>query len=218
MTENKSILREAICSFKSTVDKIVKDKNNPFFKSKYADLPTILDIIDKDLANNGLTLNSYTEYNEAGALILRTNLQHINSDEVITSVFPVFGNKPQEIGSSITYARRYNIQSLLNLAADDDDGNDANNSKPIQGKPKAVSKADKIKIYNDRVDCIKRLDDVEKYNTIISEKATSWLADAEKEFSIEYKEQMQRELDSAKVRVNAEKITDDILDDDIPFA
>jgi hypothetical protein len=42
--------------------------------------------------------------------------------------------KPQEIGSSITYARRYNIQSLLNLAAEDDDGNAANEAKPVKAE------------------------------------------------------------------------------------
>jgi len=46
-------------------------------------------------------------------------------------VFPVFGTKPQEIGSSITYARRYNLQALLDLSTDDDDGNSANDAKPV---------------------------------------------------------------------------------------
>jgi hypothetical protein len=62
---------------------------------------------------------------------MRTTLADSESGESIDSVFPLFGSKAQEVGSSMTYARRYNIQSLLDLSTDDDDGNSANSSAPI---------------------------------------------------------------------------------------
>jgi hypothetical protein len=55
-------------------------------------------------------------------------MTHKDSEEIEDSSFPIFGNKPQELGSSISYARRYNIQALLNLAAEDDNGDAANAS------------------------------------------------------------------------------------------
>lgn len=55
-----------------------------------------------------------------------TTLGHAESGEYMESEFPVFGSKPQEIGSSISYARRYNLLALLDIPTEDDDGNDAN--------------------------------------------------------------------------------------------
>lgn len=137
MTEKyNSPLKEAICKFKQLDTRITKDSDNPFFKSKYADLATILDAIEKDMASFGLLLSSRTELIE-GVLYTRTYVMHKDSQEVMESIFPVFGSKPQEVGSSITYARRYNIQSLMNLAAEDDDGNAANKTKPIKAESAA---------------------------------------------------------------------------------
>ncbi len=70
-------------------------------------------------------------YTDVGNLVVSTSVVDTETDETITSVFPVFGTKPQEIGSSITYARRYNLQALLDLSTDDDDGNSANDAKPV---------------------------------------------------------------------------------------
>lgn len=129
MTETKSILKAAICDFKKKGLSIKKTSDNPFFKSKYADLSAILTAIEADAADCGLVLISNLEYTDNG-LVVKTVLEHKDSGESRVSVFPVFGQKPQEVGSSTTYARRYNIQALLNLAAEDDDGNAANNAKP----------------------------------------------------------------------------------------
>lgn len=129
--EYKSPLKEALCKFKQLNTKITKDSDNPFFKSKYADLATILDAVEEDMASFGLLISSRTEL-IGETLYTRTLVLHKDSDETMESIFPVFGNKPQEVGSSITYARRYNIQSLMNLAAEDDDGNAANKGKPAK--------------------------------------------------------------------------------------
>lgn len=138
MVEQKSILKAAICEFKKKGISIKKETSNPFFKSKYADLATILDAIEVDAASCGLVIISTIARGENGMELI-TNLEHKDSDEVRTSVFPIFGGKPQEIGSSVTYARRYNIQTLLNLAAEDDDGNAANEAAPIKSVPAKYS-------------------------------------------------------------------------------
>lgn len=129
--EIKSPLKHAICEFKKLGISIKKESDNPFFKSKYADLANILDAVEAEAAKFGLLITSRVIRDENG-LTLVTELEHKNSDEVKSTLFPLFGNKPQEIGSSITYARRYNIQCLLNLAAEDDDGNSANDAQVTQ--------------------------------------------------------------------------------------
>lgn len=135
-TENKLTLKAAICEFKKKDIAILKDKDNPFYKSKYADLSSILGSVEAEMATVGLLITSVIKYHDTH-LVLETTLEHKDDDEKIVSVFPVFGGKPQEIGSSVTYARRYNIQSLLNLAAEDDDGNATQSAKPVK-KPEPV--------------------------------------------------------------------------------
>jgi hypothetical protein len=136
MSDYKSPLKSAICEFKKKGITIKKGTENPFFKSKYADLATVLDAIEETAADCGLVIYSQLVAGESS--VLTTTLSHKDSDECLVSSFPVFGTKPQEIGSSISYARRYNIQSLLNLAAEDDDGNAGNTPDPAGSTPDPV--------------------------------------------------------------------------------
>jgi hypothetical protein len=139
MTKEASILKAAICEFKKKNIKILKESTNPHFKSKYADLATILDAVEKDAAECGLIITSTVAYVDT-SLILTTRLSHKDTEEFESTIFPIFGSKPQELGSSITYARRYNIQCLLNLAADDDDGQAANTSQQVKKADPAAAK------------------------------------------------------------------------------
>ena len=108
---------------------LAKNAVNPHFKSKYADLPAVLDVIDDPLADHGLSAVQTTE--EAGEpprLVLRTWIADADSGERVgpETVLPVLcvrPNDPQALGSAITYARRYALVTLLGLAPEDDDGN-----------------------------------------------------------------------------------------------
>ena len=134
-----SPLKTAICEFKKKGIKIVKESNNPFFKSKYADLPTILDAIEKEAAICGITLISKSKLLN-DIWVLETVMSHKDSDEKEDSMYPIHGKNQQEMGSSTTYARRFNIQNLLNLAADDDDGNEASKATPAKIYATAAAK------------------------------------------------------------------------------
>jgi hypothetical protein len=109
---------------KSPVTK--KGEENPFYKSKYAPLDAIQEAIQKPLADNGL-----------GYMFQPTNegLKAIMFDEDGTTlefVYPAnLTGKPQEIGSNITYAKRYALTAMFGLivADEDDDGNTANEQK-----------------------------------------------------------------------------------------
>ena len=118
-------LSKALGIFRKQVSAVKKDADNPFFKSKYADLPSILEVIKDPLEESGLCLYHTMKGTENGYVVI-TTITHQESGEKIESEFPVFGNKPQEIGSSISYARRYNIQAMLDIPTEDDDGNQAN--------------------------------------------------------------------------------------------
>lgn len=124
MEKSQSIknLAGALLAFQLKADKINKDANNPFFKSKYASLSHILESIQIPLAESGL---AYTQF-PTGDYGLTTILIHPESGEYIQAEYSMKPTKddPQGRGSSITYQRRYGLVSILGLNVDDDD--DAN--------------------------------------------------------------------------------------------
>lgn len=126
---------KALVEFQSKAPKILKNANNPFFKSKYATLGDILTLIQPILSECKLVvLQVPTTQNE-----LITRIYH-ESGEFIEGSYLVNPIKadPQSLGSAITYARRYAITSMLNLNIDDDDDGNAasgNNVPTPQKEP-----------------------------------------------------------------------------------
>ena len=130
--ENKELL-VALHKAKAEFLPIVKANDNPFFKSKYANLDTITDAITPALVKYGLLVLQPVQENK-----LYTQIYHTESGQMLESVYnlPELSD-PQKLGSAITYARRYALSSFLGLVADeDDDGNAAsgNISKVITKK------------------------------------------------------------------------------------
>ena len=128
MCKSESIkeLATALSKAQGSFDHAKKDVENGFFKSKYADLASVIDAAKKPLADNGLSVAQVVDMSEAGDLVLETILMH-TSGEFIGGRYPIRPVKtdPQSVGSAITYARRYAFSSITGIAADDDDGNGA---------------------------------------------------------------------------------------------
>lgn len=128
-------LNKALSKAQGEILAPAKETENPFFKSKYADLNAIVEAIKKPLQNNGLSVTQTTRF-ESGTVILITTLRHESGEEV-SGEYPVIPLKqdPQGYGSALTYARRYALQSIMMVAAEeDDDGNAASAGKPQQNK------------------------------------------------------------------------------------
>jgi len=130
MEKSNSIkeLATALCKFQGEVEKIKKTETNPFFKSKYASLSDILDVIREPLSDNGLSFVQFP----AGQYGLTTLIMH-TSGEWISESYTMEPTKkdPQGAGSVITYQRRYALGAILGLNIDeDDDGNKA--SQPVR--------------------------------------------------------------------------------------
>lgn len=111
-----------------------KDANNPFFKSKYADLASVIEAIKVPLSANGIAFVQATDF-EDQAVIVETVLMH-ESGEWISGKLRMqpTKNDPQGVGSAVTYAKRYGLQALAGVPSDDDDGNAATG---LQGAPAA---------------------------------------------------------------------------------
>lgn len=136
-------LATKILSVQSKIKPIVKDATNPFFKSKYFDINGILAELKPLLIAEGLTvLQPLTEIE--GKLALKTMV--ILNDERLEFTCPLPENTdPQKMGSAITYFRRYALQSLFLLEAEDDDAQSA--STPVKTytpkvQPKPINNSD----------------------------------------------------------------------------
>lgn len=113
---------------------------NPFFKSKYAPLPDILNCVRPLLTENGILLIQNTGSNEAGDVYVQTKLIHTSGEVIETDklLLKPDKNTAQGIGSAITYGRRYQLTALLGISSeDDDDGNMASKTdKKSKKRPK----------------------------------------------------------------------------------
>lgn len=127
-----------LLKFQQKVEAIKKDSKNPFFKSNYFDINSLLKEIKPILNELELTLIQPLTTIE-GRPALRTILLDGEKELVNDLVILPDLQDPQKMGSAITYYRRYSIQSLLLLQAEDDDGNMASSNSSIDdGKKSAM--------------------------------------------------------------------------------
>ena len=98
-----------------------KDSKNPFFKSKYADLGSVILALKESFANNGLSFVQSPFMTDSGVgvdtLIMHTSGEWLEG----TLSLPLDKPTPQGAGSAITYARRYALQSMVGIPSADDD-------------------------------------------------------------------------------------------------
>ena len=113
----------------------VKDSKNPFFKSNYADLNSIREACLPALNKYGIVLLQPIVHID-GKNFVKTLLLHESGESIegLTEIVYSKANDAQAQGSGITYARRYGMQSLCNVAADDDDGNSVVGNKTQEPK------------------------------------------------------------------------------------
>ena len=125
MNKSESIaeLAKALCKAQSEMGGAVKDAKNPFFKSSYADLTSVIKAIKEPFNNNGLSYIQFPVTSSGGNGVgVKTVLMH-TSGQFIESEFylPLVKADPQAGGSAITYARRYALQALAGIPTADDD-------------------------------------------------------------------------------------------------
>ena len=115
-------LAEALAKAQGAIHGALKDSANPFFKSKYADLASIIESCRDALSVNNICVFQTTTIID-GKLYLETMLAH-SSDQWKRGLYPVRPVKddPQGIGSALTYARRYGLAAAVGVAQVDDDG------------------------------------------------------------------------------------------------
>ena len=118
----------ALVKFQSQLRPVNKDSENPFFKSSYADLSSILQAVMPILSANGLALTQPMRVQD-GSTILITKIIHESGEELTSEMILPHHADPQKFGSLITYYKRYQLQAILGVSTKDED-DDANTLVP----------------------------------------------------------------------------------------
>lgn len=139
MNKSDSIaaLAAALSKAQAQIEGAIKDSTNPHFKSKYADLSSVVDAIREPLAKNGLayvqTIHQADNAASVATMILHSSGEWLDCGAIAV---PVSKGDAQGYGSALTYARRYSLSAAFGVAPEDDDGNAA-----AKAAPKAIPKA-----------------------------------------------------------------------------
>jgi len=142
----------ALNEFQKEVEQPSKSADNPFFKSKYVPLENVISTIKKYAIPKGLSYFQDTLTKDNGEIGVQTRIMHVSGEFIETEPLYLPNDKKnaQGAGSSITYARRYQLSAAFGIASDeDDDGNGASNTGNPVSKAKTSSYNDQKKPAND---------------------------------------------------------------------
>lgn len=139
--EETKALYKALALFRKNIKQPVKDGKNPYFKSSYVTLEGVIKSVDE--AMNGTGLSFAQEVATINGLpSVRTMLMHEDGGTMATEWLSLplkQSATPQDVGSLITYAKRYQLAGFLGISSDiDDDGNQASqNYRQLSGQQQA---------------------------------------------------------------------------------
>lgn len=124
-SEETSKLADALSKAQGEYKRITYNRENPYFKSSFADMEQIMSSVEKALAKYGLSFYQFTRLDD-GATILISIIKHSSGQWISsrTRILPP-KNDPQSYGSTLSYQKRYQAQCLLRVTVahdlDDDD-------------------------------------------------------------------------------------------------
>lgn len=119
-SENINELAKALATAQGKMKAAAFNKTNPHFKNKYADLTAVIDAARAPLSESGLAWSQTPEMQD-GAFCLVTRLMH-SSGQWIAGQYPLPAQAtPQQLGSALTYAKRYSLAAIIGMSSDEDD-------------------------------------------------------------------------------------------------
>jgi len=131
-------LSSSLINFHANFKPIIKDAQNPFFKSDYLTLSGILDAVRPQLSSQGLAIVQSMKVIESSTVLI-TSIIHVSGESISSEMTMPVLNDPQKMGSLITYYKRYQLQAILAISTvdEDDDANRAS-GKDVGYKPTPV--------------------------------------------------------------------------------
>ena len=148
-------LAAALSLAQGEIEPAPKDKDNPFFRSKYATLASCRAAAQPALTKHGLsTIQSITTDFDRFTIGVTTRLMHksgqwvetllecksksVNKDSKGQEIAPIYGMTSQDVGAASTYLRRYGYSAIIGLVSEEDDDGNAN-AAPQNRQPQGQS-------------------------------------------------------------------------------
>jgi hypothetical protein len=162
MTDLQPDLAAALVAFQASAPGINKGrtaliptKSGGSYSYKYADLSDIWDSIREPLKANGLAVTQSLVGGSSGFLGIRTTVWHKTGQHITDTVELAISNRtPQEVGSQVTYFKRYALSAVLGLSTEeDDDGAAASRHRPTE--PQRTDLDDALDELDDTVAALK---------------------------------------------------------------
>ncbi len=124
-------LAGALVRAQAEIEGAVKGSVNPAFRSKYADLASVIDAVRPALAKHGLAFIQEVTERDQGVYV-ETVVVHESGEMYRCGKLPIPAPKqdPHGYGSAISYGKRYSLMAAFGVPSADDDGNAAVASKP----------------------------------------------------------------------------------------
>lgn len=127
-SENLDKLGQALAKAQANMKGAAKNAVNPFFKSNYADLGSVIESSFPYLSKEGLSVIQGNDTDENGSFYLTTMLLHSSGQWIKSKLkMPVTKKDAQGVGATITYARRFSLSAMVGIAQVDDDGESLTN-------------------------------------------------------------------------------------------
>jgi hypothetical protein len=158
-SESINNLAAALVAMQGETEHANYDKTNPHFRSKYASLAEVIDVIKGPLAKHGLSVLALPGYYSDIGYVLTTRLIHASGEWIETDMrLNPTKDDPQGLGSAITYMRRYTLPGIgLYASEEDDDGNAA--SRPVKSPAPAMTPEQLQAKRKDYLDKLKNMTD-----------------------------------------------------------
>lgn len=150
-SENIGNLAKALSAVQAELKPAVKDSQNPFFRSTYADLNSVWDSCRVLLSNNNLAVSQLNQVTDLG-VIVETVLMHESGEWISGEILlPLTKQDAQGVGSAMTYGRRYGLAAIIGIVADDDDDGNAASQQRAAQKPVTKPQPKEVKPIGDRI-------------------------------------------------------------------
>lgn len=150
-SESIAKIAPALVAALSKIEGAQKSANNGHFKTKYADLGSVIDASRDILTAHGLTVLQFPGACQGGVMNLETVLLHESGEYISETMGIALGKTdPQGVGSALTYGRRYAQMAALNMPTVDDDGEVAMGRGGVQTQAVRTVKQDKSSQDNTR--------------------------------------------------------------------
>lgn len=140
-SDSIAALAAALAKAQAVMAGATRDKTNPAYRSRYADLASVWEACREALTSNGVAVVQMTRISAEQEVVVETRLMHSSGEWAEGELaVPVVKKDAQGFGSALTYARRYALAAAVGVAPEDDDGNAAAAAKPPAEKllPRAI--------------------------------------------------------------------------------